>query len=225
MGIALTLFPLDSQCPVPLDTAWNSLACAERRKADAFVFRGDRDRYIRGRGVLRDLLGRASDQPASKVKIEEGPFGKPELVDKPDFHFNLSHTEDWALFASSEEGPVGVDIEATDRAVDPLHIGPAVLQPHEMAVIESRLGSARNDHFFAYWTAKEAVMKLTGQGMSLEPKTIALELGERAEPVSATIASDPKPIQLRQPPVDLYGLTAAIASFESTDFTLRTEIL
>jgi phosphopantetheinyl transferase len=48
-------------------------------------------------------------------------------------------------------------------------------------------GPARTRRFLSFWTAKEARMKLTGEGMRLEPRTIALDL------------SDGQPVGYRRP--------------------------
>ena len=43
--------------------------------------------------------------------IDRGKQGKPFFPDCPDRHFNLSHTDGFALCVLSDEGEVGVDIE------------------------------------------------------------------------------------------------------------------
>lgn len=82
--------------------------------------------------------------------------GKPFFEDYPDFHFNISHSEDLIAVAVSKR-PVGVDIEIL-RDVN-LEIAGRFFSEKEIRFIKT-------DRDFLYvWTRKEALLKKTGEGL------------------------------------------------------------
>lgn len=156
----------------------------ERRRADRFRFERDRARYTRGRAFLRRRLATATQRPAATLRLIEGEWGKPALQDGA-VGFNLSHSGAIAVLAIRPDGgPVGIDVERIDRAVDVMRLAQSCFGCDERAVLAALAPEAQRRRFFAFWTAKEAVMKLTGQGMSLAPKEIFLGLSD-GHPVRA----------------------------------------
>ena len=166
---------LDDDRDIGLVEAWQLLSAEETARARRFHFDRDRDRYVRGRGFLRSLLGQLCAQHPAELVFGTGPQGKPFLQDHA-VSFNLSHSRDLAVLAVSRMGPVGLDIEFIDRQVDSAGLAQTCLAPHEAAVLDGLCTADRAPRFFAFWTAKEARMKLTGEGMSLPPHTIVLDL-------------------------------------------------
>lgn len=166
---------LDAGGTAGLATDWALLSPAERLRADRFHFPRDRDRYTRGRAFLRRRLAAATRQPAATLRLTEGPWGKPELACGR-VAFNLSHSGALAVLVISTEGSVGIDVELIERTVDVSSLAQTCFLPAERAVLDRLDGLERHHRFFAFWTAKEAVMKMTGEGMSLPPHQIALRL-------------------------------------------------
>ena len=104
----------------PLAALTATLTVDERERAARFRFPEHRDRFIAGRGLLRELLGAYLDQPATLIRFNQGSRGKPTLVGQPaetGLHFNLSHSGDRALYAIAQR-EVGVDLEAMERRLD-----------------------------------------------------------------------------------------------------------
>jgi 4'-phosphopantetheinyl transferase len=60
-----------------------TLTVDERERAARLRFPEHRDRFIAGRGLLRELLGAYLDEPAALLRFSQGPRGKPALVDQP----------------------------------------------------------------------------------------------------------------------------------------------
>lgn len=160
---------------IALAAAWPLLSGDEAARARRFHFDRDRHRYVRGRGFLRRLLGQNTGQAAASLTLATGPQGKPFLPDHA-LWFNLSHSGDLAVLALSSSGPVGIDVEFVDRVVDSGGLAQRCFCPHEIDALMALPEAARPARFFAYWTAKEARMKLTGEGMTLPPDMIALDL-------------------------------------------------
>lgn len=172
---------LDSDADIALDEAYAELDAHEQARAASFVFQRDRDRYVRAHGRLRRRLGAFLGFAPSAVPIAVGDGGKPMLPDHG-AHFNLSHSGARAVIAIAEGGEVGIDVEVIDRA-DGLaghldDLARACLTPAEQEALAAVRADDRIRCFLSYWTAKEARMKLTGEGLMLEPQEIDLELSD-----------------------------------------------
>jgi 4'-phosphopantetheinyl transferase len=174
-GIGVAQCRLDDDRDMALAEAWQLLSPDETARAQRFHFDRDRNRYARGRGFLRSTLGQLCGQHPAELIFSTGPQGKPFLQDNA-LHFNLAHSRDLAVLATSRMGSLGLDIEFIDRRVDIAGLAQTCLTAPEAAVLEGLAEADRAARFFAFWTAKEARMKLTGEGMSLPPRQINLDL-------------------------------------------------
>ena len=98
--------------------------------------------------------------------FEYGEHGKPAIVGRPDIHFNMSHCREAALCALSDK-PVGVDVESIGRYNESLVR--YTMNDDELAQIQQ---SDRPDMaFIRLWTQKEAVLKLSGTGITDNMRT------------------------------------------------------
>jgi 4'-phosphopantetheinyl transferase len=181
-GVRLFFCPLDDDGGQPLAEAAALLCQTETARAARFHFARDRDRFVRGRAFLRKVLGVETGEAPAAIRFVDGPRGKPALNGGHSPHFNLSHSGGMMVLALSDLGPVGVDIEWQDRRLDAQALGRTVFVGAEYAVLAGLSGLALTTRFLSFWTAKEARMKLTGEGMSLPPKAIELALTEDGWP-------------------------------------------
>lgn len=175
-GLTVHCCALDGDSDMALATAAATLSAGERDRAAKFHFARDRDRYVRGRGFLRHVLGEVLGEDAKSVALRDGLRGKPEVATADGPQFNLSHTGDFAVLAVSQVGPIGIDIEWSNRAIDAAQMAKTCFVASEIDALLSVQGTARTHRFYRFWTAKEALMKLTGAGMWLEPTSIELLL-------------------------------------------------
>lgn len=155
----------------------DELGDEERMRSDKFHFEADRERYRHFHRTKRRLLASAIGRGVrgESLQFGVGPQGKPWLVDYPELHFNLSHSREFGALAVSHLGPVGIDIECIDPAFPTLDVARNYFLDSEIAMLESApQKSEQTERFFHLWTAKEAAMKLTGLGMTLEPRQIEL---------------------------------------------------
>lgn len=96
-----------------------------------------------------------------------GEHGKPAIVGHPDIHFNLSHCREAAVCVVSDR-PVGVDVESIRSFKESLV--EYTMNPTEVELIRQ---SERPDvEFIRLWTMKEAVLKLSGEGITKDLKTV-----------------------------------------------------
>ena len=95
--------------------------------------------------------------------------GKPFLLQYPEIHFSLSHCK-VAVACAVSNHPVGIDIEHI-RPYRP-ELGAYVLSEEERQQVE---GAERSDvEFIKWWTRKESYLKLTGEGIRNDLKTLDL---------------------------------------------------
>ena len=86
--------------------------------------------------------------------------GKPYIAERPDIHFNISHTKAGILVAISKE-PIGVDIE-TFRSPSEGLVNKTMNDLEREAILRSPLPDRT---FTALWTRKEALLKLQATGI------------------------------------------------------------
>lgn len=165
-GVALWLARTDDFDAPALATL---LDAADAARAAAIGDGDARRRFVVSRGLLRRVLAAGSGIAPNEFIFAAGEHGKPVIADgaAPRLHFNLSHSGGWWLLATAE-GPVGIDLEMADRAVDPDRLASRVLTPGEQAAL--RLAgddaAAKRAVFLDCWTRKEALLKALGTGFA-----------------------------------------------------------
>ncbi|MDS4039566.1 MAG: 4'-phosphopantetheinyl transferase superfamily protein [Candidatus Competibacter sp.] len=145
-----------------------TLAADERERAARFRFAEHRDRFIAGRGLLRELLAAYLNRPAALLRFRKGSHGKPALAGEEagtGLHFNLSHSGGRALYAVARR-EVGVDLECLDRTVNCLAVAERICTPREWAQFQALPAERLRDAFLACWTRKEAIAKAGGDGLA-----------------------------------------------------------
>ncbi|MBP6785682.1 MAG: 4'-phosphopantetheinyl transferase superfamily protein [Verrucomicrobiales bacterium] len=171
--IEVTSFALDDEAVLPLDLAREWLNEEERDRADRFIFPIHRDRFSRGRAMLRRLLAGHLGIGPDRVVFETSERGKPFLPGEP-LHFNLSHSEGRAALAVSCLPSIGIDLECFDRRVDVDGLSRRCFRESELCGLRDLSDEEKRRAFFWIWTAKEARMKATGEGFHLEPQRIEI---------------------------------------------------
>lgn len=135
----------------------------ETERAQRFRFKQDRERFILGHGVLRELLGRYLKRDGSLIRFSRGPFGKPYLERKK-LRFNFSDTKDAILVGFTTGQEIGVDIETMTRELDHAAVSEHYFTTPEIAAIQAA-GPDAKQCFLDFWTRKEAVLKASGVGI------------------------------------------------------------
>ena len=168
---------------LPDDRLWQSLSADEWQRARQIHHGPTRASWMRSRWFLRTVLAAELGVQSTALVFALGAHGKPRLVEPASrLHFNLSHSGNWVALAISNDGEVGVDIEAyNDEPIAPELVAEVLTAPEQQAF--NRLPPDQQPSlFYALWTAKEALMKATGQGINLRPQTISVALGTDHRP-------------------------------------------
>ncbi|MBQ2559234.1 MAG: 4'-phosphopantetheinyl transferase superfamily protein [Fibrobacter sp.] len=99
--------------------------------------------------------------------------GKPFILGRPDIHFSFSHSGNVALCALSDQ-PVGADVEVP-RKITPSLVS-YTMNDREHEQINASADPALR--FLYFWTRKEALLKLTGEGIRNDMKQVLSESGK-----------------------------------------------
>lgn len=95
-------------------------------------------------------------------EIGYGKEGKPYLLEKPEIHFNLSHSGGYVCCAIADM-PVGVDIQK--KTVVKSGIAGRFFTDADNQKLSECGEKEKTDLFFRMWSIKESFVKLTGKGL------------------------------------------------------------
>ena len=149
-----------------LDAALELLS--DQRREQALKFRHEQGRracaavYLLLCEALREEYG-----IAERPVFEYGEHGKPFIAGRSDIHFNMSHCREAAVCVVADR-PVGIDVESIGRYRDSL--ARYTMSEAELALITA--ADRREVEFTRLWTMKEAKLKLSGEGLRTDMKTV-----------------------------------------------------
>ncbi len=141
------------------------LSAGELAKARSYHQKKDMQRSIVSRGIQRIILGGYLYINPADLVFSPGTYKKPELVgDASGLQYNISHSADFILLAISGT-PVGADIEKINTDFDFREVLAGNFNIEEIAYINAEDSAHR---FFRLWTRKEAFLKGTGRGLTVQ---------------------------------------------------------
>jgi 4'-phosphopantetheinyl transferase len=118
--------------------------------------------YCSAQGGLRKIVSSYIDCLPEEVKMCLGRRGKPYVPGAP--QFNLSHSAGMIIAAFSSSA-VGLDIESARRTVQAEGIARKFFFAQEVRRLTSSDAAMRSLTFLRYWVCKEAMVKLSGDGI------------------------------------------------------------
>ena len=173
--ISVYTYTLDSDAYISITDSLRYVDDQELARANRYHHQLHRDRYLRGRGYLRKLLSWHLQLAPQRVPLR-GSVGRKPAIDGNPIFFNVSHSGNLAVCAISRSRPVGIDLELLDPAPLDATLCRQVFTAQEQQALASCDAETAPRRFFEFWTAKEAMMKLTGLGVRLAPRDIELDL-------------------------------------------------
>ena len=147
------------------------LSPIELQRAERFRYPHHRRRYIVFHGLLRKLLADYTKIESDKIIFRYNQYGKPFLSKRTceeKIRFNISHSNEYALFAFAYEREIGVDIQQIYEIADMDKVAEQIFSPNEITFLQLLSNSEKKEAFFQLWTRKEAYIKATGLGFSAE---------------------------------------------------------
>jgi phosphopantetheinyl transferase len=123
------------------------------------------------RQFIREFVAPVFGLDALKCSVRHLPNGQPMLIGDEGhgaIHLSISATDDFFVIAASSQLSIGIDVEAVmtpDR-----DLIARVLDPREIDDLDSIASTDKALAFTAFWTQKEAYLKLLGTGLRVEPR-------------------------------------------------------
>ena len=170
------------------------LSSDEKERAGKFKFEKHRNRFIAGRGALREIAGQYLQAKPAALRFEYTTNGKPVFANEfasAGLHFNLAHSEDLVLIAVTRIGAIGVDVEWVRLVKEMDELVARFFSRREAQLFQKLGNEEKPDAFFNLWTRKEALLKATGEGItrSLSLVEVSFLPGEPARLLA--VAGDP----------------------------------
>jgi 4'-phosphopantetheinyl transferase len=157
----------------------------ERRRWERLRHDDDRARFATGRALLRRVVGEWWGVAPGSVTVSshcaqcgarDGRHGQPVVTPpatRAALHVSVAHAAGRVVVAVTDVGPVGVDVEQVPQvalvAVDEV----ALADPERRALAAlpaDRRPAARAEA----WVRKEAVLKATGDGLTVDPRQVVV---------------------------------------------------
>jgi len=141
----------------------------EIKKAKRFYKEIDRNRFIIYRAILKLVLGAYTQLDVKKIYLDYDFNRKPYLASHPWLHFNVSHSENFAVIAISRK-KVGIDIEYLSDDFKFSNLLPDIFDDNERLSIQN--ATDKKTTFYTLWTRKESLVKALGKGIDEDFKYI-----------------------------------------------------
>jgi 4'-phosphopantetheinyl transferase len=157
----------------------------EWQRARRFHLERDRNRFIAGRGTLREILAGLFELDPMSLVFSRGEFGKPQIAAPAaacSIHFNLAHSDSIAVYAIAKH-ELGVDVERIRPMDDAEQVASRFYSQREKDCLLALPAEQRAEAFFNCWTRKEAYLKAVGSGLDdrLDQIEVSLAPGEATE--------------------------------------------
>jgi 4'-phosphopantetheinyl transferase len=158
----------------------------ERQRAGRFRFPVDRERFVVARAELRRILGAYLRTEPELLKFAYNEYGKPALLHPAagrKLSFNLSHSQNIAIYGLTLERDIGVDVEWQRSDLDYDEIARSYFSLSERAQLRALPAGRKAAAFFAGWARKEAFIKAKGLGVSypLDQFSVCLDPGRHTD--------------------------------------------
>lgn len=168
--------------PERLEQLTPFLSADEVERARLHRFRSDRDRFVAGRGRLRELLGSYLAQAPGEVCFEYSAYGKPSVVSRANLRFNVSHSGPRVLFVFCCDAEIGVDVELLRDGSDDALVAERFFAGREVSALRRLPPALQARGFLSCWTRKEAYIKARGEGLSLPLEDFEVTLSPDESP-------------------------------------------
>ena len=137
------------------------LTPSEQKKAEGLKPENRRQLWMVTHSMLNCQLASLTGIGSIVPAITTLPGGKPVLKQPAGLHFNMADTNDLAILAFSRH-PVGIDVELLKTEFNYQPVVQRYFSNTDARWISK--GDARR--FYLLWTRKEAILKLTGAGLT-----------------------------------------------------------
>lgn len=163
-----------------------TLSPDEVKRAQRFRFETHRSHFIAARGILRQLLGSYLNKTPQELVFEYNDHGKPFLPNTT-LQFNVSHSHDIAVYAFTNNYPIGIDIEQVRNTYEDA-VAKRYFSSQEYADLSQLPESERALTFYKIWSRKEAIIKALGIGLSFPLSSFSVNIHVDTEEITLSDA-------------------------------------
>ena len=198
----------------------------ERQRLHAHVRSSDRDGFLSAHLLVRILVARVMDVDPAAVDLLQrcsrcgGPHGPPVArvagQDAPRVSLSRSGR---VVTAASAYAPIGVDHEP--RGAGRVAVAEVALTPREQAHLVQLPTTDQPDALLRWWVRKEALLKMTGLGLAIDPSLIEVSAPDAPPGLVGWTAPGPRP-RAELADLDLDGAVGAVAV--QTEDVLRVQV-
>lgn len=149
------------------EKAYQAMSKERQQKADRLLKEEDKRLCVFADCLLREML---ESKGITNPEFYTDEKGKPYIKGNP-LYFSISHSGSFVACAIDSR-PVGIDIEAYRNIPDTL--AKRFCTEEELLFIFEKSDKINVKKFFSVWTAKEAYLKCTGEGLSGGLKSIVV---------------------------------------------------
>jgi 4'-phosphopantetheinyl transferase len=160
-------------CKYDIEKFFQYLSVECVNKIKRFKKREDKLRSAISELGIRFIANHIYDIKREDISFEKTLYGKPFIKNMENFHFNISHSENWVVFAIDQQ-PIGIDIEKI-QCID-LEVANLCLSCSELRILSSKTYEEGLQYFYELWTLKESYVKATGEGLNKDMKEVAFNL-------------------------------------------------
>ncbi|MGH4012763.1 MAG: 4'-phosphopantetheinyl transferase family protein [Pseudonocardiaceae bacterium] len=160
------------------------LDAPEKARFQAYQRDQDRLNFLAARVITKQVLASRTETTPERIHLVSDcpqcgrPHGKPRpRTEVGQFELSIAHCAGLVAVAISTAHPVGVDVEplpSVDRMDLLADLVPQVFAPAERPYLAGLDELARAECVIRYWTRKEAALKATGDGLSIDPTGLIL---------------------------------------------------
>ena len=184
----------DKLSDASFDLGLSVLDESSRKSALRFKFKHLQDKYIQTQFTLRYLLSNYLNIEPQDIEFSKNNHGKPYLAlgnlknnsknnlkNNSNLMFNISHSNDYALFAFVNNNlEIGIDIEKiSDKPY--LELAERFFSKKEFELLSNLQSNQQKIGFFRLWTRKESYIKAIGEGLSHSLSAFSMNIDEKAE--------------------------------------------
>jgi 4'-phosphopantetheinyl transferase len=149
------------------------LSAGEQERATRFHSSAEAARYVLAHAILRLMLGEYVGRPGGRLTFQRGANEKPQLIDDPALHFNISHSGDLLAIGVTRASELGIDVETEREIANIGTVAQTFMSPRELADFSVCRPEDQTRTFLEHWTRKEAYAKAIGAGIAeLDPSRI-----------------------------------------------------
>ena len=159
---------IEGKTEADFEKAFEAMSKNRQARCKRYKFLQDRRRMAFGEELLRKLMTSTLKAENQNIVIENLPSGKPVAkLSGKEVNVSITHSGDFVACAFSDT-PVGIDLEEI-REISPRLLN-RFFSEEEKGFIRKentseKLSKQETQRFFELWTAKEAYVKLTGEGL------------------------------------------------------------